>query len=124
MQELSKSIHPLARRFAQALIDGNFDQARQVLSDELAEEYTADLLQETFEGLTVYEDGKLTRIDDESVTMAEWPDKQPGDVVWNYVSLSGESDAADGFCMVEAVTVVIAKIDGREFIREIEWGRP
>ena len=122
MQELSNNIHPLARKFVQSLLDGRFDQAHQMLSDEFAKEYTSDLLQETFEAMSEFEEGaRLTKIDDECVMMPHWPEKQSNDVSWNYVSVSGETD---GFCMVEAVTVIIATVGGRECIREIEWGRP
>lgn len=49
--------------------------------------------------------------------MAFWPSKQPGDIGWAYVAISGE-----GFS--EAVTVVVSRVNGSLLIRDIEWGRP
>ena len=51
------------------------------------------------------------------VVMEDWPDKQPGDLAWVYVSLQGESFS-------EAVTVVLADTKRGARIRELEWGRP
>jgi hypothetical protein len=48
---------------------------------------------------------------------ADWPTKAKEDVAWVYVALSG-----DGFS--EAVNVLIAREDGHELIRSVEWGRP
>jgi hypothetical protein len=45
-----------------------------------------------------------------------WPGKERDDVAWVYVAISGDSFA-------EAVSVV-AREDGQELIRSVEWGRP
>ncbi|HZW05589.1 MAG TPA: hypothetical protein VFF65_00585 [Phycisphaerales bacterium] len=49
--------------------------------------------------------------------MFDWPHKQPGDIGWAYVSISGEH-------FNEAVTCVVAAVNGHNLIRELEWGRP
>ena len=53
----------------------------------------------------------------ESGEMFDWPHKQPGDIGWAYVSISGEH-------FNEAVTCVVAAVNGHNLIRELEWGRP
>ena len=50
-------------------------------------------------------------------TLQEWPARQAGDVGWAFVAISGQS-----WC--EGVSVVVAREDGRDVIREIEWGWP
>ena len=50
-------------------------------------------------------------------TMEAWPDKQPHDVGWAYVSIGGDVYS-------EAVTVVVARENGRLVIRQVEFGRP
>ena len=47
-------------------------------------------------------------------TMTAWPDKQPTDTGWAYVSINGELGS-------EAVTVVVTR---DKKIRTVEWGRP
>jgi hypothetical protein len=49
--------------------------------------------------------------------MEEWPRKRPGDIGWVYVGIEGDD-------FIEAVTVVVADVDGALLIREVEWGRP
>jgi putative lipase involved disintegration of autophagic bodies len=51
------------------------------------------------------------------VTMETWPDKQPSDVGWAYVSIGGEVYS-------EAVIVVVALESDTLRIRTVEVGRP
>ena len=109
----------VAVAFASALVEGDFARAHGLLAPALRERLTPGALREElhamFEG---YADGKPTGIEyDEEFSMTEWPDKQPLDIGWAYVSIMGED-------FVEAVTVVVAEIDGVLLIRDVEWGRP
>jgi hypothetical protein len=46
-----------------------------------------------------------------------WPAKLPGDLGRVYVGIEGDD-------FVEAVTVIVAEVNGKLLIRDIEWGRP
>lgn len=108
----------VAIAFASALVDGDFTRAKALLSPELRMRYTTNALRAKFYRMISYSDGEPQSIYyDEEFQGEDWPDKREGDVGWVYVGIDG-----DGF--VEAVSVVVAKIDGQLFIREIEWGRP
>jgi len=50
-------------------------------------------------------------------TMETWPDKQPSDLAWAYISIGGETYS-------EAVTVVVALEADTPKIRTVEFGRP
>ena len=50
-------------------------------------------------------------------TMTSWPEKQPSDIGWAYVSIGGDVYS-------EAVIVVVTSENGAARIREVEFGRP
>ena len=68
--------------------------------------------------MTAYSSGPVL---DASLTLEsvleEWQGKQPGDVAWVYVALTGET-------FNEAVSVLLARLGEDVLIRELEWGRP
>jgi hypothetical protein len=49
--------------------------------------------------------------------MTSWPDKQPADLGWAYVSIGGDVYS-------EAVTVVVTSEEGTPRVRAVEFGRP
>jgi hypothetical protein len=51
------------------------------------------------------------------LTQTSWPDKQPGDVGWAYVSIGGKVYS-------EAVVVIVATEDKHLRVRAVEFGRP
>jgi len=105
--------------FASALVDADFDRAHSLLTPGLRADLTpADLRDRLHQMFSGYADGAPVRFHfDEEFCLEEWPDKQTGDVGWAYVSVEGED-------FVEAVSVVVASVDGALLIRNIEWGRP
>jgi len=109
----------VAVAFASALVGGDFARANALLVPELRTQLTPDGLREKFYGMfRGYSGGEPRSVHfDEEFQMYDWPDKRADDVGWAYVGIEG-----DGF--VEAVSVVVAKINGALLIREIEWGRP
>ncbi len=50
-------------------------------------------------------------------TLETWPDQQPGDLGWAYVSIEGDD-------FNEAVYVLVSDVEGVPMIKEIQWGRP
>ena len=105
-----------ATAFAQALVDGRFEDAHSMLTDDLKDRVPVERLQAAYEGLVEYGTGPV-QVDDQLTTMEEWPDKRTNDVGWAYISISGTD-------FVEAVTVVVSREGDELKIRNIEWGRP
>ena len=105
-----------ALAFARALADGDYAGAHAMLSRELKVTRPPKKLKRHFESMIAYGDGPVT---DLFVThiMPDWPEKQPKDVAWVYVSISGETFS-------EAVSVVVAEERGALVIRGLTWGRP
>ncbi|MBV5260720.1 hypothetical protein FLX56_20095 [Synechococcus moorigangaii CMS01] len=103
----------IALNFAQALVQGQFELARRLLAPTLQQQYSTSHLQRIFTEMLAYGDGPPTDVA-VVATMTDWPEKQPADWGWVYVSIAG-----DGYG--EAVTVIV----GRDrLIRALEWGRP
>jgi hypothetical protein len=105
--------------FASALVDGDFARAESLLAPDLRQRLGQVPLRENFYGMfRGYADGEPRRIHaDEEFQLEQWPGKRPGDVGWVYVGIEGDD-------FVEAVTVVVAFVEGRLLIRQVEWGRP
>jgi hypothetical protein len=111
-------VEKLAFAFARALVDGEFEAARALLSDPLRELWTAARLAQEFTEMLAYGDRpadhvEVVRFDD----MEGWAIRQTWDLGWAYVAIYG-----DGFN--EAVTVIVGDQAGRPVIRDLEWGRP
>ena len=109
----------VALTFTAALIHQDFTHAHEMLAPELRARISPSKIRDDFYRLfPAYAQGKATSIHcNEEFSMTEWPDKQPNDVGWAYVSIMGEDFA-------EAVAVTVADFGGTLFIRAIEWGRP
>ena len=103
--------------FSSALASAGWEAAHALLVPALQAELTPARLQREY--LRLFPDSTAPAIVqfDEQFAMDDWPDKQPGDVGWAYVSLCGEH-------VIEAVTVVVADVGGTLRIRSVEWGRP
>jgi len=106
----------VARRFADALMEGKFDKAHSLLSAECQTKYSIDALRHHYNEMSGYTDEPITEIEVID-TLDAWPAKQPGDIGWAYVSLIG-----NGFA--EAVAVVVQSENSVLKVRSIEWGRP
>ena len=114
---MSESFTDVARDFAQALADENYERAASFLAPALSDlTGEAGLLRDMRNMVEVADDSRVTHVELMN-TLDDWPARQPGDAGWAYVAMSG-----DGFS--EAVAVVVSDCDGELKIREIEWGRP
>jgi hypothetical protein len=109
----------IAIAFASALAQRDFARAHKLLAPELRASLTPTSLHDELYGMfRGYAEGEPTGIHcDEQFFMTEWPGKEPHDVGWAYVSIIGAA-------FVEAVTVIVADVDGTLLVRAIEWGRP
>ncbi len=116
---MDSAISGLAIEFANALVNGDYEQAHAMLSPEAQGRISArDLENEYLAMVNIFGTGKSARVVfDPQFTMRNWPGKLPGDRGWVYVSIAGDD-------FVEAVSVIVTEIQGEYRIREIEWGRP
>ena len=105
-----------AKRFAEALAQGDFDGAHALLSADAKLIFPPTELKNRYTQMTDYGIGPATDVQ-VIQELASWPDRQPGDVCWVYVAISGATFS-------EAVTVIVARENGEDVIRSIEWGRP
>jgi len=105
----------LAERFSKALTKSEFDEAHALLTGAARQTLSASELRRRYKEMTD-ECGQITHVEAMQDT-STWPGKERDDVAWVYVAISGDSFA-------EAVSVVIAREDGQELIRSVEWGRP
>jgi hypothetical protein len=111
------SVHgEIAVTFAKYLTAGRFDDAHNMLSEHLQQQYRPSDLNRKYSAMVSY--GGSAPDDVELIsTMETSPARQANDLGWAYVAISG-----DGF--LEALSVVVAQEKRGAFIREIEWGRP
>jgi len=114
---MNDSYTGVARSFAQAMADRNYERATSFLSPALTSEFNAlALAQEMKEMLAYVDDDGVTQVKVMS-TLEDWPAKQAGDIGWAYVAMSGASFS-------EGVAVIVSDIGSKLLIRKIEWGRP
>lgn len=106
----------VALEFAQALAARDYAKAHAMTSDAYRKRMTVDQLRAAFEAIVPTDWGTVGPVA-VGETMTTWPDKQPADLGWAYVSIGGDVYS-------EAVTVVIASENGAARIRHAEFGRP
>ena len=109
----------VAIEFASALVEKDFARAEALLTPELRQELTREVLRARLYGMfRGYSESEPRSIRfDEKGQMEEWPGKQRGDIGWAYVSIEGDD-------FVEAVGVVVSAVGDKRLIREVKWGRP
>jgi len=109
----------VAVNFASALVAGEYERARTWLAPDLRRQYSAVELQNRL--LEMFElsadESPAEILLDPTGSLEEWPTRQPGDVGWAYVGITGKA-------FVEGLSITISRIGGSAFIRDIEWGRP
>ena len=106
----------LALAFARALADGHAATAYAMTSADYQRRVSLDAMQAAYEAMVPADFGQVTSVE-VGLTMESWPDKQPADVGWAYVSIGGDVYS-------EAVTVVVTMDDGSLRVRDVEFGRP
>ena len=105
-----------ATAFVKAIVDGNAERARSMLSDELrAITSTADITDDY--DVMVDDMGGVESIGEAMEILNDWPDKGRNEVAMVYVPLQGDTYS-------EAITVTLVQVDGKLAISHIEWGRP
>lgn len=114
-----KPFAAVAVAFAQALAEGRFGDAEAYLAPALRTSLTEVELRRNLENMLSDVDPKQPRevFADEEFQMETWPGKQAGDVGWAYVTIQQ-------LPRVEAVTVIVADIESKLLIRNVEWMRP
>jgi hypothetical protein len=106
----------VALEFAQALAARDYARAHAMASAAYRKRVTVDQLRAAFEAIVPPDWGRIGPIE-VGQTLASWPDKQPADLGWAYVSIGGDAYS-------EAVVVVVTAEGGAARIREVEFGRP
>lgn len=103
-------------RFAQALTEKRYPDAHALLTVKQQKIWSPDKLARQYEEMTSYGSGPA-KVDGHSEFLDSWPDRQPEDRGWAYISISGLNFA-------EAETVIVSDEAGIPKIRHLEWGRP
>lgn len=106
----------VAVAFTKALADRDYAGAYGMTSKEFRAGMSLEAMQAAFETI-VSTDWTTVGPVEVGMTMESWPDKQPSDLGWAYVSVSGDAYS-------EAVIVVVSREDGEPRIRSVEFGRP
>ena len=109
----------IALRFAQDLAQRNYALAYTFTSQEYQQHMSLNAVRETFECIIPEDWGAVTSIQVVGDVLQDWPDKQPTDIGWVYVSLEGEV-----YPYSEGLFILIAQEGELLKIRDIEFGRP
>jgi hypothetical protein len=113
----------VALSFARALVDGQYDAARDLLDATLRAELQASDLRAEYELMTSYWPLPATRVEVAQVDLTPDPTREDGsDVGWVYVPI--ESHPPDDVACLEAVCVRVVRDSGRLRIAQVVWGRP
>jgi hypothetical protein len=105
-----------ALRFATALTKRDYAAAYELTSNDYRNRMTLESMRAGFEAIVPEDFGPIASVD-VGHTMEDWPDRQPSDAGWVYVSIAGDVYS-------EAITVVVASAQGSLRIRDTEFGRP
>jgi hypothetical protein len=106
----------VALEFAKSLAARDYPRAYGMTSHGYRQTNTVDQLRTGFEAVVPSDWGAVGPIE-VGHTMTSWPDKQPADLGWAYVSIGGDVYS-------EAVTVVVTSEEGTPRVRAVEFGRP
>ena len=105
----------VALDFARALVARDFAGAYAMTSSEYQRRMTPGAMRSAFEAIVPPDWADATVAP--GLTMDSWPDKQPSDVGWVYVSIGGDVYS-------EAVNVVVTQEGATMKVRDVEFGRP
>ena len=115
-EPVSKPHAEVAEQFARRLVDGEFNAARNMLTQSLKRIFTTHKLKRDLASMHSYAKGPITHFEVMNTT-EYWLAKQENDVGWAYVALTGDNFS-------EAVTVIVTRQSSKLLIRKIDWGRP
>ena len=117
MQEThSTDFQKVALKFTEALADRDYSGAYMLLSTEYRDSMDPDRLKEEFEIIVPLDWGEIGPIEIGTI-MDNWPDKQPSDLGWVYVSIGGDVYS-------EGLSLVLMSENGNIWVREVQFGRP
>ena len=114
--EQSSDYVPVALDFARALASRAYSTAYAMTSSEYQRANSVAELQAAFEAIVPTDWGTVGPIE-VGHTMDAWPDKQPSDAGWAYISIGGDMYS-------EALTLVVTREGDGLKIRSVEFGRP
>ena len=106
----------IALQFAGSLAAREYPKAYAMMSHGYRQKNTVDQLRTGFEAIVPTNWGAMGPIE-VGQTMTSWPEKQPSDLGWAYVSIGGEVYS-------EAIVVIVTSENGAAKIREVAFGRP
>ena len=115
-QAKSRDFKGVALQFTKTLTDRDYSKAYSMMSTEYQNRANVDQMKAEFEAIVPSDWGNMGPIEI-GATLEDWPDKQPSDFGWVYVSIGGDVYS-------EGVTVVIMSENGEAKIRKVEFGRP
>ena len=106
----------VALEFTQSLAARDYQRAYAMTAQEYRRRNSVDQLRAAFEAVVPTDWGAVGPIE-VGPTMTSWPEKQPSDVGWVYVSIGGSAYS-------EAATVIVISENGEPRVREVQFGRP
>jgi hypothetical protein len=106
----------LALDFTKTLAEREYAKAYAMTSQQYRKQNTVERLRTDFESIVPADWGTMGPIE-VAHTMTSWPEQQPSDLGWAYISIGGDVYS-------EAVTVVVTSEDGEAKVRMVEFGRP
>jgi len=105
-------------KFANLLIQNDFEGAYKLLSANLKAEFTPELLKQNYHSMIEYGESPVNLAQVINI-LNEWgyPEQKPEDIGWAYVAIVGTGWS-------EAVSVIVTAEASEHLISHIEWGRP
>jgi hypothetical protein len=108
----------VAEEFGKLIAEEDYVAAHRLLTREAQKMHSPAKLKKAVKTMTAYGPGSIREVEVMTdMLLYNWPDKEPGDLAWVYVSLVGDS-------FVEAVSLLLVEEAGAMRIRQLEWGRP
>jgi len=108
----------VAEEFGKLIAEEDYVAAHRLLTRGAQKAHSPAKLKKAVKTMIAYDPGPIREVEVMTDTILfDWPDKEPGDLAWVYVSLVGDS-------YVEAVSLVLVEEADGTRIRQLEWGRP
>lgn len=107
----------VALNFVQALMDRDYAKAYGMTARDYQGRTSLDAMRAEFEAIVPPDWGVGPVEVGQTNDMDGFPDRQPSDLGWVYVSIHGDVYS-------EAVTVIIAEENATLVVRDVEFGRP
>ena len=108
----------VAKGFGKLIAEEDYVGAHRLLTRAAQKVHSPAKLKKAVKTMTAYNPGPIREVEVMTdMLLYNWPDKEPGDLAWVYVSLVGDS-------FVEAVSLLLVEETDGTRIRQLEWGRP